>query len=134
MLGCQAAAVSQVTGCLRLHGGGVLSILEGAVLQGVDYFTIHAGVLLRHIPLTAKRVTGIVSRGGSIHAKVTALSLLKVPYFPSAYIVATVSTSLVQHHPCIRLPQHRLVFMHMEMGHLLLPYTPCEHTEGSIWK
>lgn len=40
------------------------------VLQGVDYFTIHAGVLLRHIPLTAKRVTGIVSRGGSIHAKV----------------------------------------------------------------
>ena len=39
-------------------------------MQGVDYFTIHAGVLLRHIPLTAKRLTGIVSRGGSIHAKV----------------------------------------------------------------
>ncbi|WP_022972135.1 phosphomethylpyrimidine synthase ThiC, partial [Xanthomonas maliensis] len=37
--------------------------------QGVDYFTIHAGVLLRHIPLTARRVTGIVSRGGSIMAK-----------------------------------------------------------------
>ncbi|MFQ5568211.1 MAG: phosphomethylpyrimidine synthase ThiC [Rhodothermales bacterium] len=37
--------------------------------QGVDYFTIHAGVLLRFIPLTAKRVTGIVSRGGSIMAK-----------------------------------------------------------------
>ena len=37
--------------------------------QGVDYFTIHAGVLLRFIPLTAKRVTGIVSRGGSIIAK-----------------------------------------------------------------
>ncbi|HEV8342406.1 MAG TPA: phosphomethylpyrimidine synthase ThiC [Candidatus Binatia bacterium] len=37
--------------------------------QGVDYFTIHAGVLLRYIPLTAKRVTGIVSRGGSILAK-----------------------------------------------------------------
>jgi phosphomethylpyrimidine synthase len=37
--------------------------------QGVDYFTIHAGVLLRHIPLTAKRLTGIVSRGGSIMAK-----------------------------------------------------------------
>ncbi len=37
--------------------------------QGVDYFTIHAGVLLRHVPLTAKRVTGIVSRGGSIMAK-----------------------------------------------------------------
>ncbi|MCG6968230.1 MAG: phosphomethylpyrimidine synthase ThiC [Gammaproteobacteria bacterium] len=37
--------------------------------QGVDYFTIHAGVLLRHIPLTARRMTGIVSRGGSIMAK-----------------------------------------------------------------
>jgi phosphomethylpyrimidine synthase len=37
--------------------------------QGVDYFTIHAGVLLRYIPLTAGRVTGIVSRGGSILAK-----------------------------------------------------------------
>ena len=37
--------------------------------QGVDYFTVHAGVLLRYIPLTAKRVTGIVSRGGSIIAK-----------------------------------------------------------------
>ncbi|MCU1283037.1 MAG: phosphomethylpyrimidine synthase, partial [bacterium] len=37
--------------------------------QGVDYFTIHAGVLLRYIPLTAKRTTGIVSRGGSIMAK-----------------------------------------------------------------
>ena len=37
--------------------------------QGVDYFTIHAGVLLRYIPLTANRLTGIVSRGGSIMAK-----------------------------------------------------------------
>ncbi|MYF96426.1 MAG: phosphomethylpyrimidine synthase ThiC [Holophagales bacterium] len=37
--------------------------------QGVDYFTIHAGVLLRYVPLTAKRRTGIVSRGGSIMAK-----------------------------------------------------------------
>ncbi len=37
--------------------------------QGVDYFTIHAGVLLRYVPLTAKRMTGIVSRGGSIMAK-----------------------------------------------------------------
>uniref|UniRef100_A0A7S4SS39 ThiC-associated domain-containing protein n=1 Tax=Alexandrium monilatum TaxID=311494 RepID=A0A7S4SS39_9DINO len=37
--------------------------------QGVDYWTIHAGVLLRFVPLTAKRLTGIVSRGGSIHAK-----------------------------------------------------------------
>ena len=37
--------------------------------QGVDYFTIHAGVRLPYIPMTAKRVTGIVSRGGSIMAK-----------------------------------------------------------------
>jgi phosphomethylpyrimidine synthase len=37
--------------------------------QGVDYFTVHAGALLRYIPLTARRVTGIVSRGGSIMAK-----------------------------------------------------------------
>ncbi|KAB2929315.1 MAG: phosphomethylpyrimidine synthase ThiC [Leptonema illini] len=37
--------------------------------QGVDYFTIHAGVLLRYVPLTARRLTGIVSRGGSILAK-----------------------------------------------------------------
>ncbi len=44
------------------------TIIEQAE-QGVDYFTIHAGVLLRYIPLTAKRVTGIVSRGGSIMAK-----------------------------------------------------------------
>ena len=37
--------------------------------QGVDYFTVHAGVLLRYVPMTAQRVTGIVSRGGSIMAK-----------------------------------------------------------------
>ena len=37
--------------------------------QGVDYFTVHAGVLLRYVPMTARRVTGIVSRGGSIMAK-----------------------------------------------------------------
>ena len=37
--------------------------------QGVDYFTIHAGVLLKYVPMTVNRMTGIVSRGGSIHAK-----------------------------------------------------------------
>jgi thiamine biosynthesis protein ThiC len=47
------------------------TLLEQAE-QGVDYWTIHAGVLLRFIPLTANRLTGIVSRGGSIHAKVWA--------------------------------------------------------------
>jgi len=46
-----------------------LEVLEEQAEQGVDYFTIHAGVLLRYVPLTADRITGIVSRGGSIMAK-----------------------------------------------------------------
>ena len=46
-----------------------METLEEQAEQGVDYFTIHAGVLLRYVPLTAKRLTGIVSRGGSIMAK-----------------------------------------------------------------
>ncbi len=47
----------------------MLKVIEDQARQGVDYMTIHAGVLLRYIPLTADRVTGIVSRGGSIMAK-----------------------------------------------------------------
>jgi len=46
-----------------------METLEEQAQQGVDYFTIHAGVLLRYVPMTADRVTGIVSRGGSIMAK-----------------------------------------------------------------
>ncbi|MCB9766222.1 MAG: phosphomethylpyrimidine synthase ThiC [Alphaproteobacteria bacterium] len=46
-----------------------LETLHEQAEQGVDYFTIHAGVLLRFVPLTARRVTGIVSRGGSIMAR-----------------------------------------------------------------
>ncbi len=46
-----------------------LETIEEQAKQGVDYFTVHAGVLLRYVPLTAKRKTGIVSRGGSILAK-----------------------------------------------------------------
>ncbi len=46
-----------------------MEVLEEQARQGVDYFTIHAGVLLRYVPMTAQRVTGIVSRGGSILAK-----------------------------------------------------------------
>ena len=46
-----------------------METLEEQCEQGVDYFTIHAGVLLRYVPLTRDRVTGIVSRGGSIMAK-----------------------------------------------------------------
>jgi len=48
---------------------GVREVLIEQAEQGVDYFTIHAGVLLRYVPLTAERMTGIVSRGGSILAK-----------------------------------------------------------------
>ena len=46
-----------------------MEVLDEQAKQGVDYFTIHAGVLLRYVPMTAKRMTGIVSRGGSILAK-----------------------------------------------------------------
>lgn len=46
-----------------------LETLHEQAEQGVDYFTIHAGVLLRFVPMTARRVTGIVSRGGSIMAR-----------------------------------------------------------------
>ncbi len=63
--------------CLEKVGGKVedltlelfLETLEEQAKQGVDYFTIHAGVLLRYVPMTQKRVTGIVSRGGSIMAR-----------------------------------------------------------------
>ena len=47
----------------------MLKVIEDQAKQGVDYMTIHAGVLLRYIPLTANRLTGIVSRGGAILAK-----------------------------------------------------------------
>jgi phosphomethylpyrimidine synthase len=53
----------------RLSIDVFMDTLEEQCEQGVDYFTIHAGVLLRYIPLTKDRVTGIVSRGGSILAK-----------------------------------------------------------------
>ena len=63
--------------CLEKVGGVIedldidvfLQTIEEQARQGVDYFTVHAGVLLRYVPLTARRVTGIVSRGGSIMAK-----------------------------------------------------------------
>ena len=45
-----------------------LDMVEHQAQQGVDYMTIHAGVLLEYLPLTAKRITGIVSRGGSLLA------------------------------------------------------------------
>jgi phosphomethylpyrimidine synthase len=63
-------ALERVQGRVEdLNLGMFLEVLEQQAEQGVDYFTIHAGVLLRHVPLTANRTTGIVSRGGSIMAK-----------------------------------------------------------------
>jgi phosphomethylpyrimidine synthase len=62
-------ALEKVGGGRRPHLGNFRDTLIEQAEQGVDYFTIHAGVLLRFVPLTAKRVTGIVSRGGSIMAK-----------------------------------------------------------------
>src|SRR5205807_3292255 len=47
----------------------ILKEIEKQAAQGVDYFTIHAGVLREHLPLVGPRVTGIVSRGGSLLAK-----------------------------------------------------------------
>jgi phosphomethylpyrimidine synthase len=47
----------------------LLDMVEKQAQQGVDYMTIHAGILLEHLPLTSKRVTGIVSRGGSLIAQ-----------------------------------------------------------------
>ena len=63
-------ALEKVKGVAENLNWGVFrdTLLEQAE-QGVDYFTIHAGVLLRYVPMTAERVTGIVSRGGSIMAK-----------------------------------------------------------------
>ncbi len=63
-------ALEKVNGVIeRLNIDLFLETLEEQAQQGVDYFTIHAGVRLHHVPLTARRVTGIVSRGGSIMAK-----------------------------------------------------------------
>jgi phosphomethylpyrimidine synthase len=63
-------ALEKVGGRIEdLDFGVFLETIEEQCEQGVDYFTIHAGVLLRYVPLTRERVTGIVSRGGSILAR-----------------------------------------------------------------
>ena len=46
-----------------------LEVIEEQAQQGVDYFTVHAGVLIQYVPMVAKRITGIVSRGGAILAQ-----------------------------------------------------------------
>src|SRR6266571_3744683 len=59
-------ALSRVRRVEDLNIGVMLEVIEEQAEQGVDYMTIHAGVLIQYIPLTTRRVTGIVSRGGSI--------------------------------------------------------------------
>ncbi len=62
-------ALSRVRRVEDLNKNVMLEVIEEQAEQGVDYMTIHAGVLVQYIPLTARRITGIVSRGGSILAE-----------------------------------------------------------------
>ncbi|RYE93282.1 MAG: phosphomethylpyrimidine synthase ThiC [Myxococcales bacterium] len=62
-------ALQQVKSVQKLSAADLIDMLEHQAQQGVDYFTIHAGVLVEHLPLVKDRITGIVSRGGSIMAQ-----------------------------------------------------------------
>jgi phosphomethylpyrimidine synthase len=62
-------AVSRVKRIEDLNAGLMLEVIEEQAQQGVDYMTIHAGVLVQYLPLISKRITGIVSRGGAILAQ-----------------------------------------------------------------
>jgi phosphomethylpyrimidine synthase len=62
-------ALSRVRRVEDLNINVMLEVIEEQAQQGVDYMTIHAGVLVQYVPLTAKRITGIVSRGGAILAE-----------------------------------------------------------------
>jgi phosphomethylpyrimidine synthase len=62
-------ALARVRSVEDLSAALMLEVIEEQAAQGVDYMTIHAGVLVQHIPLTTRRLTGIVSRGGSILAE-----------------------------------------------------------------
>jgi phosphomethylpyrimidine synthase len=61
-------AIQTVDSVEQLSADDLLQMIEHQAQQGVDYMTIHAGILLEHLPLVYGRVTGIVSRGGSLHA------------------------------------------------------------------
>ncbi|HEU4563108.1 MAG TPA: phosphomethylpyrimidine synthase ThiC [Gemmatimonadaceae bacterium] len=61
-------AIQTVDSVEQLTADDLLQMIEHQARQGVDYMTIHAGILLEHLPLVYGRVTGIVSRGGSLHA------------------------------------------------------------------
>src|ERR1700738_4822481 len=62
-------ALSRVRRVEDLSPAGMLEVIEEQAEQGVDYMTIHAGVLIQYVPLASKRITGIVSRGGAILAE-----------------------------------------------------------------
>src|SRR5204862_4364838 len=62
-------AVSRVKRIEDLSADVMLEVIEEQAAQGVDYMTIHAGVLIEYLPLVSKRITGIVSRGGAILAQ-----------------------------------------------------------------
>src|ERR1700751_1229864 len=62
-------AISRVKRVEDLNAGVMLEVIEEQAAQGVDYMTIHAGVLIQYLPLVSKRITGIVSRGGAILAQ-----------------------------------------------------------------
>lgn len=62
-------AVQQVRSVEDLTAKNILSVIEHQARQGVDYMTVHCGILLEHLPMTVNRITGIVSRGGSLMAQ-----------------------------------------------------------------
>ena len=62
-------AVQQVTRVEDLTADDLIDNIEHQAKQGVDYMTVHCGVLYEHLPLTQHRITGIVSRGGALHAQ-----------------------------------------------------------------
>ncbi|WP_034763460.1 phosphomethylpyrimidine synthase ThiC [Chrysiogenes arsenatis] len=61
-------AMEEVERVEELTAAGILRVIEEQAIQGVDYMTVHCGILQRHIPMAVKRTTGIVSRGGSLMA------------------------------------------------------------------
>ncbi|MEN3002211.1 MAG: phosphomethylpyrimidine synthase ThiC [Armatimonadota bacterium] len=73
--------LTQVRSVEELTEGDFLDIVEHQARQGVDFMTIHAGVLRRYIPLTEKRLTGIVSRGGAIMAEWCLVHHKENPYY-----------------------------------------------------
>src|SRR5207249_11166523 len=62
-------AITRVKRVEDLNADVMLEVIEEQAEQGVDYMTIHAGVLIQYLPLISKRITGIVSRGGAILAQ-----------------------------------------------------------------